>query len=191
MAEGNEGEQRACAEDHGPGEPLARECGEQREERQPQTDGEGEEAHVEHPLAGCCCGEEAEPGAVWLHLPREQEATHRPERHDATEDRGGGSLPAEARFKDAEEREEAECGEGMTRLDKVEIAAASIGGVPEQPGGEDVVWAVVGGQVVGTGEGGDGADDEVDGDGRQQEPREAADRARWWRRPSGGFRRAV
>jgi hypothetical protein len=53
------------------------------------------------------------------------------------------------------------------------------------------VWAVVGGEVVGPSEGSDGASDEVDGDGWQQEPREAADRARRWGCPTCGFGRAV
>ena len=128
---------------------------------------------------------------MWLHLPREQEPADGPERDNAAEYRGGRSLPAEARLEDAEEREEAECGERMTGFDKVEITAASIGGVPEQPGGEDVVWAVVGGQVVGTSEGGDGTDDEVDGDGRQQEPREAADGSLRRRGALHGFGRAA
>jgi hypothetical protein len=79
----------------------------------------------------------------------------------------------------------------MARLDKVEIAAASIGGVANEPGGEDVVRAVVGGQVVGTSEGGDGANDEVDGDGRQQEPREAADGSLRRRGALRGFGRAA
>ena len=86
MTEGNEREQRARTEDHGPREALARERGEQREECQPETHGKREEAHVEHPLACGGCGKEAEPGAMGLHLPGEQEATDRPERDDAAED---------------------------------------------------------------------------------------------------------
>jgi hypothetical protein len=75
----------------------------------------------------------------------------------------------------------------MTGPDEVEIAAASIGGVADQPSSEDVMWAVVGGQVVEAGEGGDGANDEVDGNGWEQKPREAADWAQWWRRALRSF----
>ncbi len=90
-----------------------------------------------------------------------------------------------------EEREEAECSEGMTRFDKLKIAAARIIGVTDEPGGEDVVGPVVGWEVVGPGKGSDGANDEVNGDGWQQEPREAADRAHRRRCPTCGFGRAV